>query len=172
MTPAGTRRSAQAASTGTDAPTGQVAERADAAEVAHRLRLSITRLARILRQQDESGLPPTLASALSTIDSAGPLTLSELAARESVAPPSVTKAVDKLEGRGLVQRRRDERDRRVFRVHVTAAGHKLTATNRSRRTAWLATQIRNLSDDDVACLTGAAEILDRLTGRGGEQVGP
>jgi DNA-binding MarR family transcriptional regulator len=162
MSPAATRRP----------PTSEDADGIDAVEVAHRLRLSITRLARILRQQDESSLPPTLASALSTIDGAGPLTLSELAARESVAPPSITKAVDKLEARGLVQRRRDDRDRRVFRVQATAAGHKLSATNRSRRTAWLATQIRDLSDDDVACLAGAAEILDRLTGRAGEPVRP
>lgn len=162
MSPAATRRPPAPVST----------EGTDAVEVAHRLRLSVTRLARILRQQDATGLPPTLASALSTIDSAGPLTLSDLAARESVAPPSITKAVDKLEGRGLVQRRRDEQDRRVFRVHVTAAGHKLIATNRSRRTAWLATRIDELPADELACLAAAAEILDRLTGRAGAPVGP
>src|SRR5207237_385907 len=65
-------------------------------ETAERLRLSIARLARLLRQQDDSGLGPTVTAALSSIATHGPLTLGDLAARERVAPPTITKVVEKM----------------------------------------------------------------------------
>ena len=48
------------------------------------------------------GRAPTLSAALATIVRDGPLTLGELAAREHVAPPSITKAVEKPWAAGLV----------------------------------------------------------------------
>src|SRR5204863_10052986 len=89
---------------------------ADPTETAGRLRLSATRLARRLRQEADAGLTPSMLSALAVIDCEGPLTLGALADHERVAPPSVTKLVDRLEAEGLVVRSRDADDRRVTRV--------------------------------------------------------
>src|SRR5258705_2375959 len=97
---------------------------ADPVEVADRLRLSAFRLTRLLRQQDTEGLAPTLSAALATVEREGPLTLGELAVREHVAPPSITKAVEKLVGMGLVARTQDDADRRVARVRITPAGRR------------------------------------------------
>ena len=63
----------------------------DLGAVADNLRLSVTRLARILRRQDLDALPPTLSSALHSISFDGPLTLGDLAALEHVAPPTITR---------------------------------------------------------------------------------
>jgi DNA-binding MarR family transcriptional regulator len=136
----------------------------DPFELAGRLRLSVTRLARILRHQDSGTLAPTLSAALATVDREGPLTLGELALREHVAPPSITKAVDKLAGMGFVERRADATDRRVAQVHITPAGHRHVMQNRSRRTAWLATRLQELSADEIQRLAAAAEVLERLVG--------
>ena len=135
---------------------------ADPFELAGRLRLSVTRLARILRHQDAASLAPTLSAALATVDREGSLTLGDLALREHVAPPSMSKAVDKLVGMEFVERRVDETDRRVAQVHITAAGHRHVMKNRSRRTAWLATRLQELSAQDVERLAAAAEVLERL----------
>src|SRR3954452_24085536 len=104
------------------------------AEIAGALRFSVIRLGRLLRQQDRSGLSPTLSASLATIAREGPLTLGELAAHEQVAPPSVTKVVGKLEAEGLVTRQADAADRRVSRVQVTDAGRQRLEANRDRRT--------------------------------------
>jgi DNA-binding MarR family transcriptional regulator len=136
---------------------------ADPTEVAARLRLPVTRLARILRQQDQLGLTPTQTAALATIGREGPLTLSELAASEQVAPPTVTRVVDKLVAAGLVLRRPDARDRRVCRVELSTAGRRVLETGRSRRTAWLATRLRELPPEDLARLEAAAAVFERLT---------
>jgi DNA-binding MarR family transcriptional regulator len=39
--------------------------------------------------------------------------------------PDVTRLLDRLERRGLIQRGRDDRDRRVVRTRITAAGLEL-----------------------------------------------
>ena len=96
----------------------------DVGAVADTLRLSITRLARILRRQDLDALPPTLSSALHSISFDGPLTLGDLAALEHVAPPTITRVVDKLKAKGLVECVQDEHDHRVSRVRATPAGHR------------------------------------------------
>jgi DNA-binding MarR family transcriptional regulator len=135
----------------------------DPVEVAGGLRLSVSRLARILRYQDEGNLGPTLTSLLANINRQGPITLGRLAAEEHLAPPTVTKAVDKLVERGLVHRRTDTRDRRVVHVEISPAGRRLIVASRKRRTAWLATRLSQLPPEEVELLAQAAPILDRLT---------
>lgn len=135
----------------------------DHVAVANQLRHAVTRLARILRQQDPGSLGPTMSSALATISHDGPLTLGALAAREHVAPPSITKVVDKLEAAGLVDRHQDTSDRRVFRVEVTPAGRRHLAALRSRRTAWLASRLEELDPEDLARLAAAGDVLERLS---------
>ncbi|HEX6708931.1 MAG TPA: MarR family winged helix-turn-helix transcriptional regulator [Rubrobacter sp.] len=49
----------------------------------------------------------------------------ELAARLGVEPPTVTKMLRRLEGCGLVERRRDPSDARSFRIYLTDEGRAL-----------------------------------------------
>src|SRR5919107_5869290 len=97
------------------------------AAMAARLRLSATRLARILRRQADIGLSPSQLTALATIENHGPMTLGALAEHERVAPPSITKAVAKLEASGFVRRHADPSDGRVARVSTTPQGVALLA---------------------------------------------
>jgi len=127
-----------------------------------RLRLAVTRLARRLRQQTDTDASPTQLSALATIERRGPITLGDLAGCERVQPPTITAAIGRLEQQDLVHRRTDETDRRVTRVEITAAGRKLLARNRSRKTAFLAKRVRRLDAREQAILHEAAALLDRL----------
>ncbi len=49
----------------------------------------------------------------------------ELAKRLGVEPPTVTKMIRRLEGCGLVERRRDPQDARGFRAYLTEEGRSL-----------------------------------------------
>lgn len=49
----------------------------------------------------------------------------ELAARLGVEPPTVSRMLGRLEGCGLLERRRDPEDARSFRVCLTARGREL-----------------------------------------------
>lgn len=137
----------------------------DVAAVAARLRVSVTRLARELRRQGDTGLSPSQISALTSIGRHGPVTLGRLATHEAVAPPSITRVVDKLVQRGLARRVPDPADRRVTRVSTTEAGELLLAEVRARKDLWLASCLAELDDDQRHRLGAAIEVLDVLARR-------
>ena len=133
-----------------------------APDIAARLRLSATRLARRLRQESGAGLSPSQQSALAVIANHGPLTLGALAEHERVAPPSITKVVSKLESDGLVTRAPDPTDRRVCRVAISPTGEALLEESRRRKTAWLTARISQLDADGQRRLADALDVLDEL----------
>ena len=131
-------------------------------ELAARLRLSVTRLARRLRIQTDDGATASQLSALSSLARRGPLTLGELSAVERVKPPTMTRIVASLEEARLVYRTVDPADRRVARVELTDAGRQLLDRSRLRKDAYLAARLRRLSAQDRASLCRAADALDHL----------
>lgn len=132
-------------------------------DIASRLRLSATRLARRLRQESSAGLSPSQLSALAVIANHGPMTLGALAEQERVAPPSITKVVSKLESDGLVTRTSCPDDRRVCRVAVSPEGAALLDETRRRKTAWLTARISELDPESQRRLADALDVLDELT---------
>jgi DNA-binding MarR family transcriptional regulator len=136
----------------------------DRSTEAERLRHGINRLARLLRQQDDGDLGATSTAALATVRKRGPVTLGELASLEQVAPPTMSKVVEKLEGRGFVSRRIDPHDRRVARVTITAAGTRYLDRSRARRSAWLAERLGELDPGQIAQLDSTIELLEALIG--------
>ncbi len=79
------------------------------------------------RDRNESvgfGLSVSQAYALRALGE-GPLTMGALASALHLSVSAVTRVVDPLAGRGLVERHRDEGDRRICRVAMTAAGRRL-----------------------------------------------
>ena len=133
-------------------------------DLASRLRLSVTRLARRLRQQAsaEAELSPSQVATLSSVERLGPITLGDLASVERVQPPTMTRIVSGLEEAGFVSRQVDPKDRRIARVETTVAGQRFLERTRSRKNAYLAARVRTLDPDDRAVLARAAILLERL----------
>jgi DNA-binding MarR family transcriptional regulator len=134
----------------------------DLSELAARLRLVITRTARRLRQQAGTDLGPSQMAALATVERHGPLTPSELAEIERVQRPTATRIVGRLEEAGLVERVADPADRRSFTVSATAEGRALMKKLRTRKNAYLARRLRDVSEEDLETLERAAEVLEDL----------
>ncbi|HVB92706.1 MAG TPA: MarR family transcriptional regulator [Acidimicrobiales bacterium] len=145
-----------------EAPLGDPEIEAAEAELASRLRLAVTRLHRRLRQQAVGGLSPAQTSALASTDRLGAPTLGELAALESVQPPSMTRIIAALEELGLVARVVDPTDRRVVRVQVSDAGRQVLVESRSRKNVYLARQLHRLTPDEREGLGGLTAVLERL----------
>ncbi len=137
----------------------------ETAELAGRLRLVVTRLARQLRQTADSDLSPTQGAVLATVSSAGPLTLGELAELERVSSPTITKVIGLLHDKGLVEKITDPSDRRFVRVTLTPEGEALLERTRARKTAWLARQLLELSPAELEQLAATTDLLEQLTSR-------
>jgi DNA-binding MarR family transcriptional regulator len=137
-------------------------------DLASRLRLDISRMARRLRQEAGAKLSPSQTAALATIERHGPLTPSELAGRERVQRPTVTRVLARLEEAGLVDRAADPQDRRSCLVSISGAGSELLQALRDRKDAFLARRIDALEPADREALDRAAAILERMLEEGGE----
>jgi DNA-binding MarR family transcriptional regulator len=137
-------------------------------DLAHRLRPVIARLARRMRQEAGVELSPTQGAALATIGCHGPLTPSELAARERIQRPTATRVLARLQEAGLVERTADPADGRSSLVSATTAGRDLLELVRDRKDAYLADRLDRLSTEDLAALERAAGILERMLEDAGE----
>lgn len=78
-----------------------------------------------------------------------------------VTPPAATRAVDKLEQRGLVVRGACAGDRRITVVMCSEAGTQLVHRYRALQQQTLAAAMSDLSDDELARLTGMLERYSR-----------
>jgi len=127
------------------------------------LRGAVMRLSRRLRHQrvDET-LSPTEMSVLGTLARCGSATPGELARKEHVQPPSMTRIVAMLEAKGLVSREPHPDDRRQVVVSRTEQAEAMLAESRTKRNAWLAQLTEDLSDDERAILRQAAPVLEKL----------
>jgi DNA-binding MarR family transcriptional regulator len=125
-------------------------------------------MARRLRQEAGAGLSPSQTSALASIERHGPLTPSELAIRERVQRPTVTRVLGRLEDAGLIDRAADPADGRSSLVSASAEGRELLAAARTRKDAYLARRLEALSPEDRVALDRAAAVLERMLEEGGE----
>ena len=73
----------------------------------------------------ELDLAPAQARALHELDLDRPISMRELAERLKSDPSNVTGLIDRLEVRGLVERRPDPTDRRIKGLALTPAGAQL-----------------------------------------------
>ena len=106
----------------------------------------------------ELDLAPLQAKALHELDVEPPISMRELATRLGADPSNVTGLIDRLEARGLVERRPDPNDRRIKGLALTPAGARL----RKRLFARLYSAPRSLaglSQRDQRCLK---EVLEHI----------
>lgn len=123
------------------------------------------RLSRRMRQErDDVGLSASHLAALATLERHGPMSLGELAAREKVAPPSMTRVVTRLSTGGLVDRQSKPGDRRQVLVEISPDGRALLAADRRRRDEWLSARLAELSAEDLAALQQVVPVLEGLAG--------
>jgi DNA-binding MarR family transcriptional regulator len=128
-----------------------------------RVYVALGRVSRSLRR-DSAEMPISLGllSALFTLTKEGPLRPGELAAREGIAAPSMTKTVTALESGGYVERTADPVDGRAWLIRATAAGRKLVDSTQEQKLHGLARRIQALEPEQVTALMAALPALEAL----------
>jgi DNA-binding MarR family transcriptional regulator len=127
------------------------------------LRAAVLVLARRLRQQvADDDLSATDIAVLGRIGRCGPMTPGQLARAEHVQPPSMTKVIERLEGRGMLSREPHPSDGRQYLVSRTELAETFVNESRKLRTAWLAQHVAGLSAAEQQTLAAAAPALTKL----------
>ena len=129
------------------------------------LRTAVMRTSRKLRVEASGDvITPGQYTVLAQLRN-GPQTLRELAEREHVKAPSMTRIVNALTDQGFATRTAPPRGGRQIQVRITPAGEGVLAEAREQRTAWLAQRVAVLSEEDRRILSRAAHILQQLSAK-------
>jgi DNA-binding MarR family transcriptional regulator len=135
----------------------------DTTALANQLRPVLLKLNRELRREIHSlGVTGGQVGLLVQIKTRPGIGMRELASVERMSVPGMSKFVAKLEGAGLVQRAPVEGDQRRVGLSLTAAGHKVLRSVKSKRTAWLADRLRHLDPEQLEAIDAAIEPLAHL----------
>ncbi|HEY5486032.1 MAG TPA: MarR family transcriptional regulator [Candidatus Limnocylindrales bacterium] len=89
---------------------------------------------------------------LTALEAEGPLSMKRLAEAMDVSDASATGIVDRMEKRGLVERRHGTEDRRVVRVHTTEAGFQVFRDMATHRREGLTKVLAELTQEEMASL--------------------
>lgn len=125
------------------------------------LRLVCMRISRRVRFESTADLAPHQFSVLIRLEE-GPRTPKEVAEIERVSAPSMSRTVNGLVERGLVDRADDPTDGRQVILSLTAEGRRKVKETRRRRDQWLATRLEHLTDAERALLVEATALLERV----------
>jgi len=135
----------------------------DTTEIANRLRPVLLKLNRELRREIHSlGVTGGQVGLLVQIKTRPGIGMRELASVERMSVPGMSKFIARLEEAGLVQRAPVAGDQRRVGLSLTAAGHKVLRSVKSKRTAWLAARLRHLEPEQLEAIDAAIEPLAHL----------
>jgi MarR family 2-MHQ and catechol resistance regulon transcriptional repressor len=121
-----------------------------------------------MRHIESLGIGFSDFAALEVLLHKGPTPVNEIGRLVRLTSGSITSAVDRLEQKGLVERRTDSTDRRTRMVHLTAAGRKLISCAFADHEEAMARASAGLDRGERAQIIGllkklglkAAELLD------------
>jgi DNA-binding MarR family transcriptional regulator len=137
----------------------------DVVHTAAELRVTIGSLVRAARTRDP--MPLAQAGALGYLDREGPMTTSDLAARQQVRQQSMARTISQLVAAGFVRQRPHPSDGRKILIEITDEGRGALEERRGRRVEWLTEAIETrLTPDEQRLLAEAVKLLGRLTDTG------
>ncbi len=134
-----------------------------AVEEASDLRVALLRIQRQLRTRSGSDITPSQSSALSRMEQSGPVRLGTLAELEGTTAATMSRVIDSLADRQLIERVPDPADGRASLLRLSPEGGALLHGLRARYTEALRGALAELSDEEQRVVRRAIPVLERLS---------
>ena len=134
-------------------------------EIAENLRVVISRLVKILRNQikNDERLSLTESSTLALVYQYSKILPSELAAIEKVTTQSMSQIINKLLEHGFIKKTSSKTDKRKVNISITAIGKKIVEKRRSEKQEWLALSIfEKTTEKEKKVVVNAIQVLTKL----------
>jgi DNA-binding MarR family transcriptional regulator len=145
-----------------DSPTKQVIE--TRAKVAALLEEQLSRLSRELGNLElPRGMTPERLSTLTMIDRRGPISMTALADRELVRPPTMSRMVSTLVDNGLVKRSADKDDGRGVLLTTTTKGRRAYHRALQQRLRRFGEALAGFNAEELLVMRTLAAELERFT---------
>jgi DNA-binding MarR family transcriptional regulator len=134
-------------------------------EEASGLRVALVRIHRQLRARSGSDITLSQSSALARIEQEGPVRLGTLAELEGTTAATMSRVIDSLADRQLIERVADPLDGRARLVQLSPEGGALLRGIRTRNTEVLRAALDELDDEERRVVREAIPVLERLSDR-------
>lgn len=132
-------------------------------EIAAEIRPALTQLYVLyFRQAEQSKLTGPQLTIMTRLESEGPARISHIAQTEGIRMPTASNALHQLEERGMIERVRDEQDRRGVKVKLTDEGRAELARVGQERTEHLAKMLETLSPESLEMAGNLAPVINEL----------
>lgn len=125
------------------------------------LRLACLRIARRNRFESVVQVPPHQAAVLICIER-GAASAGEIAEREKISAPTVSRTIASLVDAGWVSRTGNPADGRRIILSITESGRRALEETRKAREEWMSRRLEQLGDEEVALLEAALPVLERV----------
>lgn len=110
-------------------------------------------------------ITPPQFNALLILRNHGNLTIGELGEKMYLACSTATDLIDRMERNGLVERRRDQNDRRVIRLHVKEKGMEMVQAVMAARKRYLSGILDQISEEEIlVMINGMRHLQELMTG--------
>ena len=142
-------------------------------ERAHLLSSALSALDRVTAQHWRQGPGASFARkdlsfgqmhVLMLLHQLGPMTVGQMAEMLAVSMPSVSSMLDRLEEHSLVERHRDEADRRLVHVRLTDRGRAEAEEAAGFRRGAIEKVLQRFSDPELRALLTVVEAVERTIG--------
>jgi DNA-binding MarR family transcriptional regulator len=137
----------------------------DDTEIAANLRVVISRLVKILRNEikNDELLSLTERSTLALVYQSSEILPSELALMEKVTSQSMSQIINKLLDNGYIKKTPSKTDKRKVIITITTAGKKSIEQKRQEKQEWLAQSIfEKTTQKEKEILIKAIKVLTKL----------
>ena len=118
--------------------------------------------------KDSEGLNPGHYMILGTLMNCGSMSMSDLGRRICASKPGMTFLTDRLINEGKLERKYDEKDRRIVYVSLTDAGKDFMKKHREEEKEEIKKNLSKLGDEDIEVLCDSfdriKEIISKLDG--------
>ncbi|AOM82321.1 Transcriptional regulator, MarR family [Salisediminibacterium beveridgei] len=116
---------------------------------------SLRTIADIVKQKgreilNEFPITPPQFIALQWLHESGDMTIGELSSKMYLACSTTTDLIDRMENNELVERVKDQKDRRVVRIHLQQKGATIIQEVISQRREYLSQVLERLPEEEVA----------------------
>ncbi len=134
-------------------------------ELASKLRISISRLVKVLKREvkHDELLSLTERATLSMVYQHSKMLPSELAAKEKVSSQSMSQIINKLSHNGYIKKTPSTEDKRKVIITITSKGKKFIELKRNKTKEWLAKAIsEKTTEAEKEILMSAIIVLTKL----------
>lgn len=116
------------------------------------------------RVEHKTGLTGSQLWVIKMLEESAPMKVSDLARRMHLHPATMVGVLDRLEMKGLVQRTRSDKDRRVVHVIITDQGMELVRNSPELPQGLLANGLETLSDKKMKVISDGLEMIVKILG--------